>query len=141
VNALARGKYTLTVLAAIGILAGCGGGGGNPLGSTALMPSQTVVPLATATYTALFMGKPFQGAKIYLRKASITIQCGGVYIRKGTTDAMGKVVFTGFNRDQFICLGFDAKWHDHQRQCKDRASAGYFPNHVPLKHTFRLTCA
>jgi hypothetical protein len=141
VNALARSKYTLTVLAAVGILAGCGGVSGNPLGSTGLTPSQTVVPLeTTATYTALLKSKPFQGAKIYLRKGSVTTPCTGAYIRQGRTDAKGQVVFTGFNRDQWICLGIDAEWHAPGKVCFDRTWAAYFPNNVPRKHTFRLSC-
>jgi hypothetical protein len=138
-NALAHSRWVFTICAAIAVLAGCGGGSGSVIGTNELPSAQHVVPLGskvTVTYTVLHDGKPFQGADLWLRKYDEKTQQKGAYIRRGKTNAAGKVSWSGFNLNQGICLGFKATIKIKDGIKKVGSLDCWLPGNLPLKRTF-----
>jgi|SRR5579863_4075352 hypothetical protein len=127
----------LTACATVALLAGCGGGSGSPIGSAGLPAGGGIVPTGatvTATYKAVRDGKPFQGAEVWLRKCNPT----GPYIRKGKTDAKGKIEWSGFKLNQYIELGFKAKVTTQNGWRFSEWKGCFSPGNVPLKDTFHV---
>lgn len=134
---LARISCTLAVYTAIALLAGCGGGTGSPIGSAGLPAERGIGPLGstvTAVYKAIRDRKPFQGAEVWLRKCNPT----GVYIRRGKTNAMGKVAWSGFNVNQYIELGWKAKVNTKNGWRFSEWKGCWAPDKLPLTDTFRV---
>jgi hypothetical protein len=108
-TAATRSRYTLTMLTAIGILAGCGGGNVSPIGSSGLPAAQSAIPGMpgmrnviphrldkTSVITVKMNGRPVPDAEV---KMGWGQNCGLLgchpYQKTGKTGPMGTKEYKG----------------------------------------------
>lgn len=123
---LVRSRYALTLCAAAAILAGCGGGNGNPLGPNGLPSARAVVPPAmraavtSVVVTVLYKGKPtLKGSKAVLFNGK------GQEVRRAVAGTNGNLRFPNVPQKLALRLGFQVAWED---------CTGKSPNRTCTKH-------